>query len=81
MSGAGVAQSVFCLNCGLDDQAVEVRSPAEARDFFLCAHTGSGAHSNILYNGNRRILSPGVKRGPGRHAGHSPPSSSEVMNE
>jgi hypothetical protein len=52
-------------NYGLDDQAVEVRSPAEARDFFLCVHTGSGAHSSILYNGNRDILSPGVKRGRG----------------
>jgi hypothetical protein len=32
---------------GLDDQAIEVRSPAEARDFSsdLCVQTGSGAHS------------------------------------
>jgi hypothetical protein len=31
---------------GLDDQAIEVRSPAEARDFFcnLCDQSGSGAH-------------------------------------
>jgi hypothetical protein len=31
---------------GLDDQAAEVRSPAEAKDFSssLCAQTGSGAH-------------------------------------
>jgi hypothetical protein len=31
---------------GLDDQAIEVRSPAEARDFFsnICDQTGAGAH-------------------------------------
>jgi hypothetical protein len=31
---------------GLDDRAIEVRSPAEAEDFSssLCVQTGSGAH-------------------------------------
>jgi hypothetical protein len=32
---------------GLDDRAIEVRSAAEAKDFFssnLCVQTGSGAH-------------------------------------
>jgi hypothetical protein len=31
---------------GLDDRAIEVRSPAEAKDFSssLCVHTGSGFH-------------------------------------
>jgi hypothetical protein len=31
---------------GLDDRAIVVRSPAEAKDFssILCAQTGSGAH-------------------------------------
>jgi hypothetical protein len=31
---------------GLDDRAMEVRSPAEAKGFFssLCVQTGSGAH-------------------------------------
>jgi hypothetical protein len=31
---------------GLDDQAIEVRSPEEARDFSsnLCVQTGSGVH-------------------------------------
>jgi hypothetical protein len=31
---------------GLDDRAIEVRSPAEAKDFSssLCVQTGSGAH-------------------------------------
>jgi hypothetical protein len=40
---------------GLDDRAIEVRSPAEARDFSsnLCAQTGSGAHSASLMAGNR----------------------------
>jgi hypothetical protein len=32
---------------GLDDRAIGVRSPAEAKDFYsiLCVQTGSGAHS------------------------------------
>jgi hypothetical protein len=31
---------------GLDDQAIQIRSPAEAKDFSssLCVQTGSGAH-------------------------------------
>jgi hypothetical protein len=29
---------------GLDDRVIEVRSPAEAKGFFLCVQTGSGAH-------------------------------------
>jgi hypothetical protein len=31
---------------GLDDRTIEVRSPAEAKDFSssLCVQTGSGAH-------------------------------------
>jgi hypothetical protein len=31
---------------GLDDRAIDVRSPAEAKDFssILCVQTGSGAH-------------------------------------
>jgi hypothetical protein len=33
---------------GLDDRAIEVRSPAGAKDFSsnLCVQTGSGAHPN-----------------------------------
>jgi hypothetical protein len=51
---------------GLHDRAVEVRSPAEAKDFSssLCVQIGSGAHpaSCTMVPG---ILSPGVKRGRG----------------
>jgi hypothetical protein len=40
-----VAQSVVSVY-GLDDRAIEVRSLAEAKDFFsnLCVQTGSEAH-------------------------------------
>jgi hypothetical protein len=51
---------------GLDDQAIEVRSPAEAKDFSsnLCVQTGSGAHPASCTMGTR-VLSPGLKRGWG----------------
>jgi hypothetical protein len=51
---------------GLDDRAIEVRSPAEAKDFFsrLCVQTGSGAHPASCTMGTG-VLSPGVKRGRG----------------
>jgi hypothetical protein len=42
----GGSVSIVC-NCGLDDQTIEVRSPAAgAKDFFssLCVQTDSGAH-------------------------------------
>jgi hypothetical protein len=41
---------------GLDDQTIEVRSPAEAKDFSskLCVQTGSGAHQWVTW-----VLSPG----------------------
>jgi hypothetical protein len=49
---------------GLDDLAIEVRSPAEAKDFSsnLCVQTGSGAHpaSCTMVTGGSF---PGVKRG------------------
>jgi hypothetical protein len=67
---------------GLDDRAIEVRSPAEAKDFFsnLCVQTGSGAHpaSRTKATGGHF---PGAKSRPGRDADHSPPSSAEVENE
>jgi hypothetical protein len=49
---------------GLDDRAIEVRSPAEARDFYsnLTVQTGSGAHPASFTMGNG-VLSPGVKSG------------------
>jgi hypothetical protein len=51
---------------GLDDRAIEVRSPAEARDFFcsLCVQTGSEAHPASCTMGTG-VLTPGIKRGRG----------------
>jgi hypothetical protein len=49
---------------GLDDRAIEVRSPAGAKDFscILCVQTGSGAHQPRV-QWVPGVLSPGVKRG------------------
>jgi hypothetical protein len=62
---------------GLDDRAIEVRSPAEENDFSsnLCVQTGSGAHP---VSSTKGIV--GIARS-GRDADHSPPSSAEVVNE
>jgi hypothetical protein len=51
---------------GLDNWAIEVRSPAEARDFSsnLCVQTGSGAHPASCTMGTGGP-SPGIKRGRG----------------
>jgi hypothetical protein len=51
---------------GLNDRAIEVRSPAEARDFSsnLCVQTGSGAHPASCPMGTG-VLFPGVKCGRG----------------
>jgi hypothetical protein len=51
---------------GLDDQAIEVRSPAWAEDFFsnLCVQTGSGAHPASCTMGTGGPL-PEAKRGRG----------------
>jgi hypothetical protein len=67
---------------GLDDRAIEVRSPVEAKGFFsnLCVQTGSGAHPPCCTTGTGSPLSGGKAR-PGRGADHSPPSSAEVEND
>jgi hypothetical protein len=67
---------------GLDDRAIEVRSPAEAKDFFsiLCVQTGPGAHPTSCPMGTGGPF-PGGKARPGRDADHSPPSSAEVAND
>jgi hypothetical protein len=67
---------------GLDDRAIEVRSPAEAKDFssILCVQNGSGAHSASCPMGTGGPF-PGGKARPGRDADHSPPSSADVVNE
>jgi hypothetical protein len=66
---------------GLDDRAIEVRSPTGA-DFSSspCVQTGSGAHPASYPMGAGGSF-PGGKARPGRDADHSPPSSAEVMNE
>jgi hypothetical protein len=73
----------YCLCCyRLDYRAIEVRSPAAAKDFSssLCVQTGSGAHSASCTMGTGGPL-PGGKARPGRDADHSPPSSAEDENE
>jgi hypothetical protein len=67
---------------GLDDRAIGVRSPAEAKDFSssLCVQTGSEAHPASCTMGTGGTF-PGGKARPGRDADHSPPSSAEVENE
>jgi hypothetical protein len=67
---------------GLDDRAIEVRSPTGAEDFSFspCVQTGSGAHP-ASYPMDTGGFLPGGKARPGRDADHSPPSSAEVRNE
>jgi hypothetical protein len=61
-------------NYGLDDRAIGVRSPAEAKDFSssLCVQIGSGAHPASCPMGTGGPFSGGKAR-PGRDADHSPP--------
>jgi hypothetical protein len=69
---------------GLDDRAIEVRSPTGA-DFSSSpsVQTGSGAHPAhpASYPMSTGGSFPGGKARPGRDADHSPPSSAEVKNE
>jgi hypothetical protein len=46
----------------------------------LCVHTGSGVHPASCQMSTGGPF-PGGKARPGHNAGHSPPSSAEVMNE
>jgi hypothetical protein len=77
MLGAGVAHSDY----GLEDRAIEVRSPREAVDFSsdLCVETGSGAHPASCTIGTGGPFSGG-KSQLERDADHSPPSNAEVKN-
>jgi hypothetical protein len=68
---------------GVDDRAIEVRPPAEARKDFssnLSVQTVSGAHPASCTMGTGAHF-PGAKARPGRDADHSPPFSPEVENE
>jgi hypothetical protein len=67
---------------GLDDRAIEIRSPAEVKGFFLyslCPDRLWGPPS-LLYKGTEGPF-PGTKLRPGRDVDHSPQSSAEVENE
>jgi hypothetical protein len=77
----GISGSIVS-DYGLDDRAIEVRSPTGAEDFYssLCVQTGSGAHP-VSYPMGTRGPFPGGKARPGRDADHSPPSSAEVTYE
>jgi hypothetical protein len=54
---------------GLDDRAIEVRSPAGAKDFSssFCVQTGSGVHPASCQKGTGGHF-PGGKERPGRDA-------------
>jgi hypothetical protein len=66
----------------MDDRAIDIRSPAGAKDFSsnFFVKTGSGAHPASCTKVTGGPF-PGVKVRPGRDADHSPPSSAEVENE
>jgi hypothetical protein len=67
---------------GLDDRAIGVRSPAEAKGFFLYpVFRPALGPTQPPIQWVSGVLSPGVKARPGRDADHSPPSSAEVVNE
>jgi hypothetical protein len=66
---------------GLDNQTIEVRSPAETKIFPLSSVSRpplEPTHS-LLYNGCQGSFPRGKAR-LGRDADHSPPSSAKVMN-
>jgi hypothetical protein len=60
----GIYPKSIVSGYGLDDQAIDVRSPAEAKDFSssLCVQTSSGAHPASCTMGTG-VLTPGVKGG------------------
>jgi hypothetical protein len=62
--GAGIAQSVQRLGCGLDERRTGVLFPTRARDFLLSTNnvqTGSGVHPAFYPMGRGFLLYPGVK--------------------
>jgi hypothetical protein len=81
-SHQSAGSSVSISDYGFDDRAIEVRSPAEAKDIpsSLCVQTGSGAHPASCTMGTGGSFPRGNAL-PGRDADRSPPSSAEVKNE
>jgi hypothetical protein len=81
-TGESVSSVGIVSGYGLDDRSIEVRLPAETKDFScnLCVQTGSGVHPASCTKGTLGPF-PGSKARPGRDADHSPPSSAEVENE
>jgi hypothetical protein len=67
---------------GLDDRAIQVRSPAETKGLLssLCVQAASGAYPISCTVGTGCPF-PGGKARPGRDSGHSPASGAEVENE
>jgi hypothetical protein len=67
---------------GLDDRAIQDRSPPEAKDFSskLCVQTSSEAHPASCTMGTGGSYRGGKAR-PGRDADYSPLSSAEVDKE
>jgi hypothetical protein len=82
MYASRVSSVSIVSDYGLDDRAIEVRSPTGAKDFSsnLCVQTGSGAQPASCTMGTGDPF-PGGKARPGRDADHLPPSSAEVENE
>jgi hypothetical protein len=80
LSRSRVSSRSIMSDYGLDDRAIGVRSPAEAKDFSSSLQTGSGAHPASCTMGTGGPFPEGKAR-PGRDADHSPPSSAEVVNE
>jgi hypothetical protein len=73
MSKSRVSSGSIVSDYGLDDRAIEVRSPAGVKDFSsnLCVQTGSGSHPASCTMGTGGPF-PGGKARPGRDADHSP---------
>jgi hypothetical protein len=67
----------------LDVWAIEVQSPAEARDFYSnpCVQISSWAHPVSSCTVGTGGPFPRGKVRPGRDTDHSLPSSAEVVNE
>jgi hypothetical protein len=82
LNSRGQRSGSILSDYGLDDRAIQVRSPIGAENFSSspCVQTGSGAHSASYPMGTGGSF-PGGKVRPGRDADRSPPSSSEVKNE